>query len=142
MISSGRPLFEQDNPLEESGEETEGRVVEEKDEARDVSEVYRKKLLHSANYSDTPYLKNQADLFPDSVKVVEEKYHTFCVASPEDMDRYSEIRMEDRNRGKYHITSEEKLQWHEEKGSWQVIFRAQRRMFKTLKTTNQDPEND
>lgn len=141
MMNDGRPLFVQQDPLEETPD---GSPVDDSSAAvpvqpREPVDPIGNRLKFSTDYATEPVCHLQARLYPDSVKVVGESYKVFDVHKPEDMQRYSDIRMSHYSYGRYILTSEENLQWNESKGTWLVLVRVQERVFKTFSTASTTP---
>lgn len=109
--------------------------------ARAQPDVIGNRLKFSTSFKDEPLFEGQAKVYPDSVKVIDERYRMFDIGSSSDMDLYSTIRLSHRRAGRYVVISEESMQWNEQKGTWVVVMLVQERMFKTINTSDLDPSN-
>ena len=87
-----------------------------------------------------PEIAHQARIYPDTVKILSERYRAFSVKNESDMLLYSEIKLSDSVGGKYRITSSESLQWVEQEGTWSILLRYQERIFKTTHTSQTNPD--
>lgn len=142
-MNFGRPVFTQEDPDQALPDEDLDASQEPtgSGETRPPVDTVGNKLKFSTTWQTSPCFEGQAQLYPDSVKVVDERYAVFDMNSKSDMDRYSEIKLSSSRRDKYLITSEEREQWSEAKGSWLVSFRYQERMFKSYLTSHQVPSD-
>lgn len=134
-MSLGQPIFTQDVSAEAPKP-----AVETQSRRPTAAERFAIKLRHSANWSEIPCVNGQAKLFPDTVKVVDERYMTFVAGNKADMDVYSEIRMSCSAGGKYKIVSEEAPHWDEKSGNCVIVMRVQERLFKVTRTSQSDPD--
>lgn len=133
-------MFTQDDPTAPTAEDTVQDATEPSvpTERRDVDPLGNR-LKFSTSWADEPVIDRQAQIYPDTVKVVSERYRVFDMSSEIDMEEYSKLRLSSAMKGRYYITSDELQQWSDAKGTWLVAFRVQERMFKTHLTSTQDP---
>lgn len=149
-MNGGRPIpvFDQEDPTperlsnegEDNSEDADSSTAEPA--ARPPVDALGNRLKFSSTWVEEPVFEHQARLYPDSVKVVAEKYKVFDMSSEADMEEYSKLRLSNALKGKFCITSDEFMQWSEAKSTWLVAFRVQERMFKTHLTSNQSPSDD
>ncbi len=131
-----------DNRGDSAEEDAEAPKIQVKEsEAPSKADPVGNKLKFSTSFKEDPMFEGQAKLYPESVKVVDERYIFLNVNSKADMDRYSEIRLSNLRHGRYVITSDEKMQWSDQQQTWLVVFRIQERMFKSF-LTNEGPPSE
>jgi hypothetical protein len=99
------------------------------------------RLKFSENWNDAPAFLGQEQAFPDSVKVVEEKYWTFITTESADMDKYSEISLSHAQGSGYKIIERSSPVWSENKQAHVLVLCVQRRQFKSMLTSNTDPND-
>ena len=142
-MNSGRPLFVQEIIPDSAEDGDRGDAAAEKQEPetpRGRPDSLGNRLKFSENYAENPHVPGQARLYPDTVKVVSERYRTFLVSDEADMQLYSEIKLSDAAGGHFRITSTELQQWDAERGTWCILLRYQERMFKTTRTSATNPD--
>lgn len=137
MINSGQPLFRQEAAADSAPEES-GAPVKPARKRKAVDRVHSRLSL-SSSWQSEPLVAGQAELYPDTVKVISERYMTLDVASQVDMDTYSKIAMSHDQNGHYRITLEKEPQWDDKQGTYKILLRVQERMFKTTKTSDLIP---
>lgn len=137
-MNDGRPVFTQDEIDDLPKAEDDTSVPSN---PRPEVDVVGNRLKFSVNYGFEPTIAGQAILYPESVRVVGEKYRLFDVANTEDMEEFSKIRMSHLAGGRWKITSDEMTKWCEQRSTMLVALRIQERMFKTLSTTTLVPED-
>lgn len=133
-MNDGRPFFTQEDPEPETSESQSDQAPQNPPTHPVVN-----RLRFSGSFSPTPAFEGQARLYPDTVKVIDERYLIFDVSSKTDMDRFAEIMNSSRERGRFNVVSDETLQWSEAKSTWILMIKVQERVFKTLHTRQSDP---
>ena len=124
----GRP-FNLSNPL--------GKPETEEKETRPSPGENR--LKFSETWSDLPAFAGQEKVYPDTVKIVEERYWTFDTTSDEDMKAYSKFSLSHHQNTTYRIIERSAPVWSESKQAHVIVLCVQRRQFKSMLTSNTDP---
>ncbi len=126
-MEDGRPS-KLDNPLPAT------EVEKEK-----PADPIENRLKFSTTWKATPSFAGQARMYPDTVRVVDERYYSLDTSNKEDMDQFSKIQLSSDADSTYRITERGAPVWSEARKAHVILLCVQQREFKSMLTSQTDP---
>ncbi len=94
----------------------------------------------SDNWNPEPFFKDQENVWPDTMRIVEERYEMFNVLEEEEMKRYSSIKLASKRGGHHRVIAELPPQWDDSKKTFFILLHYRRREFKTPFESETNPK--